>query len=497
MKLGIDFGTSFSLGATIHLGMKTILLPGGTYGIPSVFYYDGDEGVLIGEEAEAAGQGNLAKNLKREIKLELNSTFVADGKKFSAKEIVGYILRYVKEVSLQIAQQNNINEPLEGAVISVPAAFMTNEKEFIRAAAEIPTARGGPGLKVLGFIKEPVAAALAYFDTPLTDNTKILVYDLGGGTCDVAIVKSDSHAAEKYTVIDSDMLRVGGKDWDEKIQGYITNELEKKSGIAVHGNPAYTEKIKRAAIAAKEGLSEKKFDGSYRDKVKAKIEINGRNYTVEINKSMFNELTLELFQKTLKMTRTLLDKNGIDTIDKIICVGGSSNMPQVIEGLKKAFAGKEIQVYKPETAVAIGAAIYAQFCEPDRKLVPVLSDIAPYSYGIRCYEDYDKNPDREIVVNLIFKGNRLPKKAQHGFLTTFDNKKALSFKVFESTLTKEDCELYEVGDYVMEVRLPLPHRPPRNTHVDVTMTLNADGLIEVIADDGKGHVISGEKHLNF
>ncbi len=496
MKLGIDFGTSFSLGATIHLGTKEILLPGGTYGIPSVFYYDDWEGVLIGEAAEDAGQGDQAKNLRREIKLDLNSTFVADGKRFSAKEIVGHILSYVKEVSLQTAQEKMIDERLEGVVISVPAAFTGNEKEFIRAAAEIPTSRGGPGLKVLGFIKEPVAAALAYFDTPLNDDTKILVYDLGGGTCDVAIVKADSRAEEKYTVVDSDMLRIGGKNWDEKLQAYITAELEKQSGISVHGNPAYTEKIKRAAVKAKEDFSVKRGT-SYRDKVRAKIEINGRNYSVEITKQIFNELTLELLNKTITMTRALIDKNGGIKIDKLICVGGSSNMPQVIEGLKDAFKGMDIRVYKPETAVALGAAIYAQFCKEHGAGSRVLSDIAPYSYGIRCYEDYDKNPDREIVVNLIFKGDRLPKQSHNYFHTIRDEQTYLTFKVFESTLTKKNCELYEVGDYVMEVELPLPHRPPKYTNVDVTMTLNADGLIEVTADDGKGHLIRGDKHLNF
>lgn len=497
MKLGIDFGTSFSLGATIHLDGQVILLPNATYGIPSVFYYDDWDGVLIGDAAEEAGQGNQAKNLKREIKLELNSTFVADGKGFSAKEIVGHILKYVKEVSLQIAaQEKSINEPLEGVVISVPAAFTTNEKEYIRAAAEIPTSQGGPGLKVLGFIKEPVAAALSYFSTSLTDDTKILVYDLGGGTCDVAIVKSDSHAAEKYTVIDSDMLRIGGKDWDEKIQEYITSELEKQSGISIDGNPAYTEKIKRAAVKAKEDFS-KKFGDSYRDKVTAKVEINGLVYSIRITKQIFNELTQELLKNTITMTEALIAKNSTCTIDKFICVGGSSNMPQVIEGLKAAFPNMDVQVHKPETAVVLGAAIYAQFCEEDRKLAPVLSDIAPYSYGIRCYEDYDKNPDKLIVLNLIFKGDRLPKIIKHGFMTAKDKQDTLTFTVFESTLTKKNCELYEVGDYVMEVELPLPHRPPKNTSVKVTMTLNADGLIEVIADDGKGRVVSGEKHLNF
>lgn len=495
MKLGIDFGTSFSLGATIHLGTKEILLPGGTYGIPSVFYYDDWDGVLIGEDAEDAGQGDQAKNLRREIKLELNSTFVADGKRFSAKEIVGYILSYVKEVSLQTAQEKMIDERLEGVVISVPAAFTSNEKEFIRAAAEIPTSRGGPGLKVLGFIKEPVAAALAYFDTPLNDDTKILVYDLGGGTCDVAIVKADSRAEEKYTVVDSDMLRIGGRNWDEKLQAYITAELEKQSGISVYGKPAYTEKIKRAAVKAKEDFSTKRGT-SYRDKVRAKIEINGRNYSVEITKQLFNELTLELLKKTITMTRALIDKNG-DKIDKLICVGGSSNMPQVIEGLKNAFKGMDIRVYEPEKAVALGAAIYAQFCKEHGAGSRILSDIAPYSYGIRCYEDYDKNPDKEVVLNLILKGDKLPKQSHRYFKTVKDGQTYLTFKVFESALTKKNCELYEVGDYVMEVELPLPHRPPKNTNVDVTMTLNADGLIEVSADDSKGHLIRGDKHLNF
>lgn len=497
MKIGIDFGTSFSLGAVVHLGTKEILLPGGVYGIPSVFYYDKYDDVLIGSEAEDAGQGENAKNLKREIKMELNSTFVADGKRFSAKEIVGYILNYVKEISLKIAQEKMINEKLEGVVISVPAAFTTNEKEFIRTAAEIPKKLGGPELHVLGFIKEPVAASLAYFNTTLEDDTKILVYDLGGGTCDIAIVKADSEASEKYTVLDSDMLRIGGKNWDEKLALYIAEELEKQSGISIHNNPAYTEKIKVAAVKAKMSFSEKRPDGSFRDKVRAKVEINGRNYTVEITRATLNELTQELLNKTITMTRDMIKRNEYNKIDKFICVGGSSNMPQVIEGLKKAFPEMDIKVFEPEKAVAWGAAIYAEFCQETGVRNAILSDIAPYSYGIRCYEDYSKNPEREIIVNLILKGEKLPRNANHNFYTIVNQQEFIDFKVFESTLKKRDCELYEVGDYVMEVSLPLPHKPPKDTKVNVKMTLNIDGLIEVVAEDGKGHIIHGEKHLNY
>lgn len=192
MRLGIDFGTSFSLPATSYLDSNIILLPGGKYGIPSVFYYDEWEGVLVGENAESAGQGAEAVNLKREIKLELTSSFTADGRNFTARQIVGYILGHVKETALMTAESKLIQESLEGVVISVPAAFEHNEKEIIREAAGIPSSQGGPELNVLGFIKEPVAAALTYFQTSLADRTRILVYDLGGGTCDVAIVEADS-----------------------------------------------------------------------------------------------------------------------------------------------------------------------------------------------------------------------------------------------------------------------------------------------------------------
>ena len=112
MKISIDFGTSFSLAATSYLGTKSILLPAGKYGIPSVFYYDSWDGIAIGEEAEDLGQGENAKNLKREIKLELNSNFNASGRTFTAKEIAGYILKHVKEIAVHTASENLINEKI-------------------------------------------------------------------------------------------------------------------------------------------------------------------------------------------------------------------------------------------------------------------------------------------------------------------------------------------------------------------------------------------------
>lgn len=492
MKIGIDFGTSFSLPAVPYLDTNIILLPSGKYGIPSVFYYDEWEGVLVGEDAENAGQGEEAKNLKREIKLELNSNFVADGRSFSAKQIVGYILNNVKENALAAAKAKLINDDLEGVVISVPAAFSHNEKEFIKQAAELPVSQGGPGLNVLGVIKEPVAAALAYFKTSLADKTRILIYDLGGGTCDVAIVEANSAINEKYTVIDSDMKRIGGKDWDSRLEDYICREVEKQSGLSIANNPGYKEKIKRAAISTKHSFSEKVGE-SYRDRVRARVEVNGKSYNVPITKVMFDELTMGLLNQTIQMACELVYRNNAYPIDKVVCVGGSSNMPQVMEGLKKAFPGKEIQIYEPEKAIAIGAGIYAQFCDGKDSF---LSDIASFSYGIKCWKN-DEHKE-EIIVNLIKMGDRLPITKEHGFVSSSDDQRTLGFKVFENNNNSNEFD-YKAGELssIMQLDLEIPQGSPKGTPARVYMTLTTDGILVVRAEDKNGHSVKIAKQLSF
>lgn len=490
MKIGIDFGTSFSLPAVPYLDTNIVLLPSGKYGIPSVFYYDEWEGVLVGEEAENAGQGEEAKNLKREIKLELNSNFVADGKTFSAIQIVGYILNNVKDNALAAAKAKLINENIEGAVISVPAAFSHNEKELIKQAAEIPISQGGPGLKLLGFIKEPVAAALAYFKTSLADKTRILIYDLGGGTCDVAIVEANSAINERYTVIDSDMKRIGGKDWDSRLEAYICGEVEKQSGLIINGNPGYKEKVKRAAISAKHSFSEK-IGENYRDRVRARIEVNGKSYNVPIAKSLFDELTMSLLNQTLQMASDLVYKNNSYPVEKIVCVGGGSNMPQVMEGLKRTFPGKSIQIYEPEKAIAIGAGIYAQFCDGKDSF---LSDVASFSYGTDCFAAPDK--DEKIVVNLIKRGSRLPNSCSHSFSLRNAGER-MSFRIYESSIGEAEYPFEKANTSFMSVVLNFGETKPAGYSATLYMTLTPDGIIEISADDENGHTVKATKQLNF
>ena len=215
MFLGIDFGTSFSQMATMYLDQPLLLLHPGEYGIPSEFYYDQDCGVLVGQDAADAGQGLCAANLVSEIKMNLSGSFILDGRKFTAPEIIREIYRTLVTRAQQIARTKSIDEEIRGVVISVPAKFDYLERKLIYDAAV--GCMGSKKLPVRDIIEEPVAAALAYYNTSLENGKNILVYDLGGGTCDVALVHSDDTKLERFDVIDSSMVRVGGRNWDERL----------------------------------------------------------------------------------------------------------------------------------------------------------------------------------------------------------------------------------------------------------------------------------------
>ncbi len=498
MKLGIDFGTTFSLPAMYDedIDEGKIMLKGGVYGIPSVFYYDRENGVRVGQAAENAGQGNRAVNIKRDVKMSLNSSARIDGKTFTGVQIAGYIIDAVKTAALKKADEQLFDEPLEGVVISVPAAFGHNERMLILQAARLPKKEGGPELKVLGLIKEPVAAAISYFQTSLHDHTRILVYDLGGGTCDVAIVEADSSQAEKYRVIDTDMKRIGGRNWDERLIDYMKREIKKHGGGAVVDTPANTARIRKEAVAAKHDLS---------DSVSTEAIVDiGDPYTVLFTRALFDELTRDLFEQTVRMTRNLINRNTDRPISEFICVGGSSNMPQVQEGLRKAFPNLKLRVYEPEKAIALGAAIYAQYCDTaisadsfSDNTGPV-SDISPHSFGIRTFRDYDEDPFDEIIVNLILRKDRLPKSASHRFRTVEDGQTWVSFKVYESERTESEYKFdYDGKEPVMDIQLDLHGAYPKDTRLQVDMNLNSSMLLCATAKDENGHSITVEQQLHF
>lgn len=286
MYLGIDFGTSFSQISTLYLGQPLLLLNPGEYGIPSEFYYDRDCGILIGQDALDAGQGDAAACLVSEVKMAILSgkSYTLDGRTFTAREIVREIYKALVTKAVQVARKRSVDTDIEGVVISVPAKFGMQERNLIAQAAK--ECMDGVKLPVAAVIKEPVAAAISYYSTNLENDRHVLVYDLGGGTCDVALVRADDSVAEHYTVVDSDMVRLGGRNWDEALIGYLTQIIEHKSGVRIRGSVGYEQKLRRAAVAVKHDLSD-----PARTSAIARVELNGRIFTAPVSRNVFDEIT--------------------------------------------------------------------------------------------------------------------------------------------------------------------------------------------------------------
>lgn len=478
MFLGIDFGTSFSQVSTMYLGQPLLLLNPGEYGIPSEFYYDRDCGILIGQDALDAGQGEAAANLVTEVKMAILSgkSFVLDGKTFSAKDIIKEIYKTLILKAVQVAKKRSINTNIEGIVISVPAKFGMQERGLIAEAAR--DCLGTTKVPIRAIIKEPVAAAISYYNTELEDNKYILVYDLGGGTCDVALVRSDSSSAEHYTVVDSDMVRLGGRNWDEELVKYITQIIENKSGIRIKGNVGYEEKIRRTAITVKHDLSDPTKSRSI-----ARVELNGRIYTTPISKTVFDEITAHLLRQTLDCLQDVYDKHSVSCkIDEIICVGGSSNMLQVEEGLLKRFPKCKIRLYEPEHAVVNGATIYANMPQ-----INVLKDVASFSYGTDSNTHYGYPDNKEIVSNIIIKGSCLPVTQSKGYCPSVAGQEIVAFRIYESEYTDDEYDIVRPDKrFVGTVELKLPPNSPKDLSLRCQLSLNTEGMLEVTASEPSG-----------
>ncbi len=484
MKIGIDFGTSFSLPAAMINGNPATLLHSGQYGLPSVFYYDNSQGILIGIPAEDQGDrhpDNIVRNIKMEISNPNQKTYQLDGKTFDKKKIVGHIFREINQVALEgIEYQQLMSQEIDGAVVSVPAAFTLRELNFIRDAAQEEA-----GLKVLGFIREPVAAAIAYFNAPAGEDDKtILVYDLGGGTCDVAIVRSDKNSSEWYKVIDSEMLRIGGRDWD-KLLGELIKRKCREQEPAIKFNARAENKILKAAIKAKHQLSRLERYESY-------VEVGGDDYDFEITRAEFEKITSELLQDTMRMVDKL-KQNCSTKIDYIVLVGGSSNMPQVRKAFEKNYPGIEIKIFEPEKAIAFGAAIYAEHLTEES----FLHDICKFSYGARYIQDFSRYKDynRLRIYNIIYKGDELPTSGESNSSKVRDGLSSTYIAVYESECTDE-VYMPEDGTYIGEIEIHGIEGSRKGDETLLTMTIDKSGLMKLEAIDKRtGKSSNVEIHL--
>ncbi len=500
MYLGLDFGTSYSVAATMDYDRPLVLLPSGVYGIPSVFYHSKDEEDIVGEDALGCGEGINRINMVLDVKTKLlKGDITLDDKTFSTREIVSKICAYTIEEALNTASERAIDPIIEGVVAAIPNKFGMGERNIIFSAVQKSV---GEGIPILDIIKEPVAAAIYYFSLNCETDKYILVFDLGGGTCDISIVKSDSSIVEHYTVIDDDMLWLGGRNWDECLVEYIKNELNKK-GIKTSDSDYET--IRKAAINGKHKLSRENTED-----VNIRVTIEGKVSPVNITRQKFDEITADLLKQTIDTTINLVNKHQDikGKISEIICVGGSSKMLQVTEGLQNAFPNCKIIKSYPEHAVVSGLALYSEKLGEIRKKVEpgvsldeegagLIDDIAPFSYGT-YYNAYDKkdHSKKNSIYNFIIKGDNLPAEGCGDFSPDEDNMKFVDCDLYESDSNKKITDAGIGENFIGVIRLPLNPGTKAKEKISMNVKLNHLGFIEATACDEHGNRLKAEFVFN-
>ena len=537
MYIGVDFGTAFSQLAVFNSGKTLRLLSGGT---PSLFYYDSNQNEIVGEKANDAAQKKTAANIVRDVKMKIDQRFDLDGKAFSAEEIIRSIYKEVLNNASSEGAGMVKDPEIKGIVVCHPAKFsMTEISALTKSAA---TCLDGTPVKILGKIKEPVAAALAYYhDNPssLEAGKGILVYDLGGGTCDIALVCADYDDLAEYTVLDSDTVRVGGRDWDQVLFDYVVEkaEEEKVERRDIFDSQANQNEILKAVIKAKEALSQKA-----EVKICVNLDLEGKHKFLEIpiSRESFNEMTIELLDETISNLEKIYYKhcNEIE-IEEIICVGGASNMPQVKETLEERFGDCEIILHIPTYAVADGAAIYAQkivdrvkalgydvesvddfesIINPsvgtkngvvlpscrnvdamlsDKQGKGLLKDILPLSYGVRCKKE---GSNEYVVQNLLKKGEVLPVSATFsGFapVTSGEDIKSIEIEICESECCDDRfaCDMGHGERVIGTISLYKPDGVSEDDSIECKLTISCLDFIRAEAYDIEGATI--ETHVNF
>ena len=346
---GIDLGTTYSVVSYIDDTGRAAVTRN-THGLdttPSVVYFENESSVVVGKTAkEAAGQfpEQVVALIKREMgDREYRRTFF--GVEHTPPSISALILE-----ALAREAEADTGRKVTDAVITVPAYFGLLEKDATRKAGEIA------GLKVIGIVPEPVAAALQYGVTGSADGTTFLVYDLGGGTFDISLIRMTDTSIE-VLVVGGDH-RLGGADWDEKLLDHLVERTVAECGDdSLRDDESMLQDLRILAEETKKALSTAESKTQI-------IRYTGTPVKITVTRDQFEQMTADLLDETIRITsRTLAEAEerypGIrQQISQVLLVGGSSKMPTVSEALRREF-GWDPRLVDPDLAVAKGAALYA------------------------------------------------------------------------------------------------------------------------------------------
>jgi len=464
--VGIDLGTTFSGIAIVNDYGKPEIIPNrdGERITPSVILFEGDTPIvgMIAKQAAVTTPLNVAQFIKRQMGDASYKFTTEDGTTYTPEELSAMILKRLKADA-----EETLGESITDAVITVPAYFNDAQRKSTQDAGKIA------GLNVLHIINEPTAAALAYGVDKVEEEQTVLVYDLGGGTFDVTIMKVGHD--EINVIATGGDKNLGGFDFDNEVMKYLNEQVKQECGVDLFDDPVLEQDLRDKAELAKKTLST-------RTKTNVFLSAGGKNLTVPLTREKFQELTQTWMDKTATILSFVLEDSGLNwsEIDKVLLVGGSTRMPAVSELIETVSGQKPSLELNQDEVVAMGAALQAAILSAERGLpagenVPdiVIHDVNSHSLGIVALNDFG------ILRNFIVlkKDTPIPCEAQEIFHTIEDNQRVIDVKVTQGE--DEDLDYVNiVGEAEMEIA---PY--PKGTPVEITIHYDSDGIIHVTAFD--------------
>ena len=475
--VGIHLGMTKSMVAVYEPGIGPRVLRDlrGNEAVPSCVGVDAKtKEVVVGDKAQSQLQSapnlvveQVRRKMGRNVEIE-----VAD-RTFTPSEITAEILAHLKR-----SAEKQLNEEVDRCVITVPANFPDRARRATKQAGELA------GMKVERIINEPTAAALSYNYSDEINDEHILVYDLGGGTFDVSIV----HYRKQGQIIDvrasAGDKHLGGKDFDEALAQYVTDQFEDEQGITIEPRSGNYYRLLFACEDAKKALSFNRHASVntpfFTVKDGAPV-----NLDVDLDRSTFEELVGPMIDRTESSIRKALSDADLETgdIDRVVLVGGSTRIPYVRTLVERVMGQKPRKRVDPDKAVALGAAVQASVIDGNG---PIISDVVPFSLGTAVLEQSGRRIRPGRYNEIIESNTKQLKKHTATYNTVVENQETIDFRVYQRAVGSDSMQA-EIGNEtnkeegffrLARKKIDVPSGPA-GQKVEVTYTFNVDGILEV------------------